>query len=151
MFVPSFFTGHLINRFGVQRVISAGMAVMLASIIINVNGQSVMHFWAALLLLGLGWNFMFIGGTSLLSESYRDGEAAKSQAFNDFVVFSCSAFSAAAAGALLYWLNWKLVNYAALPLLGIALFTQYRLWSSKRRATETDRRLAEEAVRSETL
>jgi hypothetical protein len=94
---------------------------------------------------------MFIGGTSLLSESYRDGEAAKSQAFNDFVVFSCSAFSAAAAGALLYWLNWKLVNYAALPLLGIALITQYRLWSSNRRDTEADRQLAEKPVRSDSL
>jgi len=151
MFVPSFFTGHLINRFGVQRVISAGMAVMLASIAININGQSVTHFWGALLLLGLGWNFMFIGGTSLLSESYRDGEAAKSQAFNDFVVFSCAAISSAAAGALLYWLNWKLVNYAALPLLGIALITQYRLWSSNRRDTEADRQLAEKPVRSDSL
>jgi MFS family permease len=151
MFVPSFFTGQLINRFGVQRIIFAGMAVMLASMLINVNGQSVMHFWSALLLLGLGWNFMFIGGTSLLSESYRDGEAFKSQAFNDFVVFSCAAISSAAAGATLYWLNWELVNYAALPLLGIALVTQYRYWSSKRRDTLANQRLAEEPVRSDSL
>jgi MFS family permease len=151
MFVPSFFTGHLINRFGVQRIIFAGMAVMLSSILINVNGQSVMHFWGALLLLGLGWNFMFIGGTSLLSESYRDGEAAKSQAFNDFVVFSCAAISSAAAGATLYWLNWQLVNYAALPLLGIALVTQYRFWSSKRRDTKTGQQLAAELAQGDNL
>jgi MFS family permease len=151
MFVPSFFTGHLINRCGVQRVISAGMALMLGSILINVNGYSVMHFWSALLVLGLGWNFMFIGGTSLLSESYRDGEAAKSQAFNDFVVFSCAALSSAAAGLLLYWLSWKLVNYAALPLLGVALIAQYRFWSSKRLQAAAGKNLAEELARSDSL
>lgn len=132
MFVPSFFTGHLINRFGVQRIIAAGMLLMLTSVLINLNGQSVTHFWIALMVLGLGWNFMFIGGTSLLSESYRNGEAAKSQAFNDFVVFSCAAISSASAGVMLHWLSWRLVNYGALPLLCIALITQYRYWSRKR-------------------
>ena len=149
MFVPSFFTGHLINRFGVQRIIFSGIVLMLACILINLNGHSVMHFWAALLLLGLGWNFMFIGGTSLLSDSYRSGEAAKSQAFNDFVVFSCSAISSAAAGILLYWLNWKLVNYAALPLLCIALVTQYWFWSSKRDDTGSGNIPAEVPVRND--
>ena len=151
MFVPSFFTGHLINRCGVQRIIFAGMMIMLASIIINVNGHSVTHFWGALLLLGLGWNFMFIGGTSLLSESYREGEAAKSQAFNDFTVFSFAAMSSAAAGLLLHWLGWKQVNYAALPLLGIALVTQYRLWSSKRLDTAADKKFTEDLASSESL
>jgi len=151
MFVPSFFTGHLINRWGVQRIILAGMALMLSSMLINVNGQSVTHFWAALLLLGLGWNFMFIGGTSLLSESYRDGEAAKSQAFNDFTVFSLAAMSSAAAGVLLHWLGWKQVNYAALPLLGIALIAQFRFWSSKRRAVQAGKKFSAELARSESL
>jgi MFS family permease len=132
MFVPSFFTGHLINRFGVQRIILGGVALMLVSISINVNGSSVTHFWVALLVLGVGWNFMFIGGTSLLSENYRTEETAKAQAFNDFIVFTIAAISSFAAGALLHWLSWQMVNYAALPLLALALFTQFSLWSSKR-------------------
>jgi len=132
MFVPSFFTGHLINRFGVQRIIVCGVALMLASISINLNGSSVTHFWVALLVLGLGWNFMFIGGTSLLSETYRTEEIAKAQAFNDFIVFTLAALSSFAAGALLHWFNWQLVNYAALPLLALALVTQFCFWSSKR-------------------
>jgi MFS family permease len=132
MFVPSFFTGHLINRFGVQRIILCGVSLMLVSISINVNGSSVTHFWLALMVLGVGWNFMFIGGTSLLSETYRAEETAKAQAFNDFVVFTIAAISSFAAGALLHWLNWHLVNYAALPLLALAFFTQFWFWSSKR-------------------
>jgi MFS family permease len=82
--------------------------------------------------LGVGWNFMFIGGTSLLSENYRAEETAKAQAFNDFVVFTIAAISSFAAGALLHWLSWQLVNYAALPVLGLALCTQFWLWMSKR-------------------
>ena len=132
MFVPSFFTGHLINRFGVQRIIQSGMGMMLICILIHFNGHSVTHFWIALLLLGVGWNFMFIGGTSLLSEAYREGENSKAQAFNDFVVFSLAAISSASAGALLFWLGWQLVNYAALPLLCLALVSQCWFWLHKR-------------------
>ena len=134
MFVPSFFTGHLINRFGVQRVIMSGLLLMLACIGIHFHGDSVSHFWAALLLLGVGWNFMFIGGTSLLSESYREGENAKAQGCNDFIVFSMAALASAAAGALLHWIGWQQVNLAALPLLGLALLSQAWLWTVRRRA-----------------
>ncbi len=105
MFVPSFFTGHLINRFGVQRIILCGVLLMLVCIAINFSGATVRHFWIALLALGVGWNFMFIGGTSLLSETYRVEESAKAQAFNDFVVFSVAAISSFSAGALLHWLT----------------------------------------------
>ena len=107
---------------------------MLICITVNLTGNSVWHFWAALLLLGVGWNFMFIGGSSLLTESYYVGENAKAQAFNDFTVFSMAALSSAAAGALLYWLGWQLVNLAAMPLLGAALISQIWLWSARRQA-----------------
>ena len=83
-------------------------------------------------MLGVGWNFMFIGGTSLLSETYRSEEVAKAQAFNDFVVFTLAAISSFAAGALLHWISWQFVNYAALPVLAVALATQFWLWLSKR-------------------
>jgi len=128
MFVPSFVTGQLINRFGVQRIILCGAGLMLLCILVNLNGTSVSHFWAALLLLGVGWNFMFIGGTSLLSTSYRVEESAKAQAFNDFMVFSVAAVSSLSAGALLHWLSWERVNYAAIPLILLALLSQLWLW-----------------------
>lgn len=133
MFVPSFFTGHLINRFGAQRIIISGVALMLLCISINFNGSSITHFWGALLLLGVGWNFMFIGGTSLLTETYSPAESAKAQAFNDFVVFSAAALSSFSAGALLHLLGWQLVNYAVLPLITLALLSQFWLWLSRRR------------------
>ncbi len=128
MFVPSFFTGHLINRYGVQTIILCGAILMLICIVINFQGRTVEHFWVALLALGIGWNFMFIGGTSLLSETYRVEESAKAQAFNDFTVFSVAAISSFSAGALLHWLGWELVNIAALPVLLLALLTQTWLW-----------------------
>lgn len=137
MFVPSFFTGHLINRFGAQRIILSGSALMIVCILLNFSGSTVSHFWAALLLLGVGWNFMFIGGTSLLTETYRPEESAKSQALNDFVVFSAAACASFSAGALLHTLGWQLVNYAVLPLIVAALCAHSWLWLSRRRALAT--------------
>jgi MFS family permease len=137
MFVPSFFTGHLINRFGAQRVILTGVAMMLVCVAINFSGSSVSHFWIALLALGVGWNFMFIGGTSLLASSYRVEESAKAQAFNDFIVFSVAALSSFSAGALLHWLSWQRVNFAALPVLMLAVLAQFWLWSNNRRSAQS--------------
>jgi MFS family permease len=138
MFVPSFFTGHLINRFGVQRIILSGVALMLVCIGINFSGTTVEHFWIALLALGVGWNFMFIGGTSLLSETYRVEESAKAQAFNDFIVFSVAAISSFSAGALLHWLSWERVNSAAIPVLGLALLIQFWLWMNRQATVKPD-------------
>ncbi len=133
MFVPSFFTGHLINRFGAQRIIMTGVVLMVLCIGFNFAGASIWHFWSALLLLGVGWNFMFIGGTSLLTETYAAAESPKAQAFNDFVVFSAAALSSFSAGALLHWLGWQLVNYAVLPLIALALIAHSWLWFYRRR------------------
>ncbi len=139
MFVPSFFTGHLINRFGAQRIILSGATLMIVCILLNFSGSTVSHFWAALLLLGVGWNFMFIGGTSLLTETYSPEESAKSQALNDFVVFSAAAGASFGAGALLHTFGWQLVNYAVVPLILAALFAHSWLWLSRRRAPVTGR------------
>src|SRR3546814_3581517 len=87
MYLPSFFTGHLIGRFGVLRIILAGTVLMIGCVIVNLSGDAVGQFGVALVLLGLGWNFMFVGGTTLLTETYAPGEKAKVQAANDFVVF----------------------------------------------------------------
>jgi MFS family permease len=138
MFVPSFFTGHLINRFGAQRIILTGAVLMVGCIAMNFNGSSVPHFWASLLTLGVGWNFMFIGGTSLLTETYSGAESARAQAFNDFTVFSAAALSSFSAGALQYQWGWRLVNYAVMPLIVLILLAHAWLWlSNKRRMIAT--------------
>ena len=87
MFAPSFFTGNLIGRFGATKIIMAGVFLMVASISTALSGISVVQFWGALVCLGLGWNFMFIGGTTLLTETYVPADRAKTQALHNFLVF----------------------------------------------------------------
>lgn len=117
MFAPSFFTGHLIKRFGLLRIMFLGAVFGLICIIINLAGTSVTHFWVALLLLGISWNFLFIGATSLLTETYKASERFKTQALNDFLVFSMVAAASLSAGILHHQLGWKFVNYMAIPAL----------------------------------
>jgi MFS family permease len=121
MFVPSFFTGHLINRFGTRRIIMAGIVANLLCVAINLFGQSLHHFWLALFLLGLGWNFMFIGGTTLLTRCYNEAEKAKTQAINDFIVFTSMALASLSAGALQHQLGWQNVNVMVLPVMLVTL------------------------------
>ncbi len=117
MFAPSFFTGHLITRFGMIRIMATGAMLDLVCIAVNLSGTSVWHFSAGLVLLGLGWNFLFIGATTLLTETYRPSERAKAQAFNDFCVFTSTTTGALTAGALQHHLGWATVNLGVLPLL----------------------------------
>ena len=121
MFVPAFFTGSLIDRVGVLPVIVAGLALLTAEIAVAVAGVSFAHFITSLVLLGVGWNFLFIGGTTLLTRAYRPAERAKTQAAHDFVNFGAmSVASLSAGGALSVW-GWEAVNKAAAPLLAVAL------------------------------
>lgn len=117
MFAPSFFTGSLIARFGAERMIAAGGALMLGCIAVNLTGIELLNFLGSLFLLGLGWNFMFIGGTTLLTRAHRPSEKAKVQGFNDLCLFTAVTMSAAASGALHEWLSWQPMNLAALPLV----------------------------------
>jgi predicted MFS family arabinose efflux permease len=137
MFIPSFFTGHLINRFGAQKIILTGVGFMLCCLSLNLHGTTVIHFWIALTLLGIGWNFMFIGGTSLLTEAYRPEESSRAQGLNDFAVFSCAALASLGAGALLHFLSWQLVNYAVLPIILCALAAHVWLYLVRRRQPAT--------------
>lgn len=123
MFAPSFFTGHLINRFGVERIIFAGGLFILTCIVINLYGVSLWHFWLALFFLGLGWNFMFIGGTTLLTKAYTEAEKAKTQAINDFIIFSAVAFASLGAGVLQYHLGWRTVNLSVAPFILLSLLS----------------------------
>ncbi len=117
MYVPSFFTGSLIARFGVERIVAAGLLLILGSAAIGVAGISLWHFWAALVLLGLGWNFSFIGATAMVTECYRPAERNKVQAFNDFLVFGSMAVGSFASGQLLARFGWTAVNDMVFPVV----------------------------------
>lgn len=118
MFAPSFVTGHLIARFGAQRLIAAGAGLILCCVGINLTGQTLLHFSIALLALGVGWNFMFISATSLLAKAHTGPEKAKVQGLNDFAIFSGVAAASLASGAIENLYGWKAVNLAIiLPVL----------------------------------
>lgn len=118
MFAPSFITGSLMRRFGTVRIILVGAMLNVICMGVNIAGIDFLNFWAGLVALGLGWNFMFIGGTTLLTETYRPEERAKVQATNDFLVFGSLAAASFSAGALQNAIGWDAVNAAiALPVL----------------------------------
>ncbi len=117
MFAPSFFTGHLIRRFGVLIIMAAGVLLMFVCVVIALNGVDVMNFLIALFTLGVGWNFLFIGGTTLLTETYRPQEKNKVQGANDFLIFTTMAASSFTSGALVTTHGWELLNYGSLPFL----------------------------------
>jgi len=121
MFAPSFFTGSLIKRFGALPIIVFGCLLNFATIAIDLSGTTVAHFWFGLFVLGVGWNFMYIGGTTLLTETYRPSERTRVQGFNDTVVFTTMAISSSSAGVLVNAEGWEIVNYTAAPFIAIAL------------------------------
>jgi MFS family permease len=131
MYGPSFFTGSLINRFGVLSVILAGIVLLFVCIVSALAGTGLINFWAALFLLGIGWNFMYVGASALLTECYSPAERAKTQAANDFLIFVTMAISSTSSGVLLNKSGWHAVNYGSIPFLAIA--TAATLWLMWRR------------------
>ena len=119
MFAPSFFTGSLIKRYGVLPVMSAGVALEALCVGIALSGVLVANFWWALLLLGIGWNFLYVGGTTLLTDCYRVSEKAKAQGTHDFLVFLTTATSSFSSGLLMNRNGWAMLNYAAMPVLAV--------------------------------
>ena len=134
MFAPSFFTGSLIKRFGVLHVMFAGVALLFACIGIGLSGQLITHFWWALVLLGIGWNFTYIGGTTLLTEAYRPEEKAKAQGANEMTIFVVQALAALSSGVLVNAAGWQTLNYVALPLVACAAVSISWLWLKRRAA-----------------
>ena len=132
MFAPSFFTGGLIKRFGVLNILIVGAALMFVCIGIAVSGQTLMHFWRALVLLGLGWNFLFIGGTTLLTETYRAEEKAKVQGTNDFIVLGVQGLTSLSSGVLISNEGWTSLNTWALPVVAMTALASTLLWLSRR-------------------
>ena len=124
MFAPSFVTGDLIKRFGALNVMIAGVVVNLVCIGVALAGVEIAHFWWALVLLGVGWNFVFIGATALLTETYRPAEKAKAQGANDLFILLTMATSSFSSGMILERNGWQTLNYAAIPFvlaMGVAV------------------------------
>ena len=135
MFAPSFVTGNLIQRFGVTRVIVAGVVLNLVCVAVALSGVTVANFWVALTLLGIGWNFMYVGATTLLTETHRPAERAKAQGVNDMAIFVTMVVSSLSSGALFTYQGWQTMNRLAVPFLlvaGIAVVTLQ--WSRRRSA-----------------
>lgn len=136
MFVPSFFTGNLIQRFGVLAIMATGILLLGLQVAINLSGVQFLHFLSALILLGVGWNFLFIGGTALLTEAYHPSERARTQAAHDFLVFGAMSLASFAAGALLNRFGWQAVNWVAVPFLVLALMAVLGLQLLRRKGAE---------------
>jgi MFS family permease len=117
MFAPSFFTGDLIKRFGVRRILLAGAALNLACVGVAVAGGGIGHFWWALVLLGVGWNFLYVGGTTLLAETCQPRERAHAQGANELLIFLVMAVSSFSSGVILERSGWQTLNLVAVPFI----------------------------------
>jgi predicted MFS family arabinose efflux permease len=130
MYAPSFATGALISRFGLERITGAGLALIIVAAVIGIAGISLWHFWVALALLGVGWNFAFIGATTMVTHCHWPNERNKVQAFNDFLVFGSMAIGSFSSGALLVSFGWSMVNEVAFPVVLAA--TALLVWGTLR-------------------
>lgn len=131
MFVPSFFTGHLITRYGLLAVMTLGIVVMLAAIALALHGLTAWHFRIALTLNGIGWNFLFVAATTLVTKTYRPSEKGKVQALNDFLVFGTTATASFFAGLLQERIGWEPLNTSATVLMVGPILAVTYLWLSK--------------------
>ena len=130
MFLPSLITGELIKKFGHTKIIYTGVLILVLCIVVNFIHQSFYNYVFGLILLGIGWNFTFVTGTSLLVvsyEKYEKEEKFRTQGFNDFLIFSSQALGSLSAGYFLYLTNWQTINLFCLPLLLLIIYTSYRV------------------------
>lgn len=127
MYAPSFVTGRIIARFGAPRVVLAGLFLIACSAVAGLSGLSVGHFWLTLILLGLGWNFGFVGASAMVVECHRPEERTRVQSLNDFLVFGLMVIGSFASGGLLNSYGWQVVCWVSLPPLAIAAVT---LWAT---------------------
>jgi MFS family permease len=134
MYGPSFFTGSLIARFGAPIVVAAGLLLEALGAVVGLSGLTAMHFWATLIVLGIGWNFGFVGASALVLETHRPEERNKVQAFNDFLVFGMMAVGSFSSGQILANYGWSMVNWVVFPpvLAGLAVLATASF--AKRRA-----------------
>jgi len=117
MYVPSLAAGFLIERVGVTRLMIVGAACIFATSIVGLQGHSIMHYWWALVLLGIGWNFLYVGGTTLLTYTYSMAERYRAQAVNEFLVFGMSASASLLAGTVMFYFGWTTLMFIPIPVL----------------------------------
>ncbi|MFK8042724.1 MFS transporter [Congregibacter sp.] len=133
MFLPSFFSGWLISRWGAAWVIRLGLLAYAMTVTLALTGSAILNYWTALVLLGVGWNFLFLAGTTLLPLTYAPAERFKAQGLNEMLVFGFQATAALSAGAVLHWLGWKNLLLACIPLILLLAFTLI-WWQKTQRA-----------------
>lgn len=121
MFGPSFFTGRLIARFGKEAIVTTGLLLLIACAAVALSGIALWQFWTALILLGLGWNFGFIGATAMVAETYRPSEKNKVQGIHDFILFSSVAFASLMSGQIYNAAGWEMLNWVVFPIAAICL------------------------------
>jgi MFS family permease len=140
MYGPSFFTGSLIARFGAPKIVALGLVLEAVAAGIGLSGITAMHFWATLIVLGVGWNFSFVGASALVLETHRPQERNKVQAFNDFLVFGTMALGSFSSGQLLANYGWSAVNVVVFPpvLLGLVVLTLASFAKRRRRLQPVD-------------
>src|SRR6202167_6277569 len=137
MYGPSFFTGSLIARFGAPRIVALGLLLEAGAAAVGLSGITAVHFWDTLVILGIGWNFSFVGASALGLETHRPQERNKVQAFNDFLVFGMMAVGSLSSGQLLANFGWSAVNLVVFPpvLLGLAVLTLVS-WAKRRASSQ---------------
>jgi predicted MFS family arabinose efflux permease len=134
MFAPSFFTGRLIHRFGAETIVATGLALLVGCALIALSGIALWQFWSALILLGLGWNFGFIGATAMVADTYRSSEKGKVQGIHDLVLFSSVAFASLMSGAVYNAYGWDMLNWVVFPIVALCLGALVVLIFSRNRA-----------------
>ena len=139
MFGPSFFTGALIARFGKETIVATGLVLLIACAIVALSGIQLWQFWTALILLGLGWNFAFIGATAMVAGSYRNSEKGKVQGLHDFILFGSVAFGSLASGAVYNAWGWDMLNWIVFPVTGVCLIALMILMFRKVQRTAPSR------------
>ena len=136
MFVPSFFTGKLIDRLGAPAIAAAGAVILAASAMVSAWDQGLGHFQVGLVLLGLGWNFMYIAGTTMLTQSYRPEERGRVQGMAEMTIAACAALASFGSGGLLNAFGWQAVNMGAAPVLAVSLGVTLWYAAGRRRVAE---------------
>jgi MFS family permease len=139
MYLPSIFVPWLVNRLGLKNMLMSGIVMFALVALIALAGKELMHYWWALLLLGIGWNFLFLTGTLLLSQSYLPGENHKVQAVNDFLLFFIQGLFSLLAGWLLFVVDWNMVVYVSLPFMAILLMTSLAYYWLERKKGVNER------------
>ncbi|MFT5929646.1 MAG: MFS family permease, partial [Candidatus Azotimanducaceae bacterium] len=123
MYLPSLFSGFLITRFGARTIVKAGLIILMLCLMVGWIDRHLVHYWGALVLLGIGWNFLFLGGTTLLTQTYQSAERFKTQALNDFLIFSLQGAASLSSGWILLSFGWDWLLALSTPFLIALLLT----------------------------